>query len=172
MSHCVARCVAGRRAQILCPGSWIASFEEKFKRRMNTDNSAWLQTFQREILTPDLSRCQRSRAHYCSATHTDPGHLNSTRRKNVVHQVAETSVAVAELWRDDVGHFSLCKNPAESLWCFSKNMGGLKSWSRMNSSSLLNAIRAELCPGSQSKTLGVLTDSMKHLSSLLFISSD
>lgn len=30
----------------------------------------------------------------------------------------------------------------------------------MNSRSLLNAIRAELCPGSQSKTLGIHTDDL------------
>lgn len=142
MSHCVARCVAGRRAQILCPGSWIASFEEKFKRRMNTDNSAWLQSFQREILTPDLSRCQRGRAHYCSATHTDPGHLNSTRRKKCGSSSSRNFCRCGRVmeWQSGVLVLSLCKNPAESLWCFSKNMGGLKSWSRMNFSSLLNAM--------------------------------
>lgn len=128
---------------------------------MNTDNSAWLQSFQREILTPDLSRCQRGRAHYCSATHTDPGHLNSTRRKKCGSSSSRNFCRCGRVmeWQSGVLVLSLCKNPAESLWCFSKNMGGLKSRSRMNSSSLLNAIRAELFPGSQSKTLGVLTDS-------------
>lgn len=137
------------------------------KRSSNIEwipTSSWLQSFLRVILTPDLSRCQRGRAHYCSATHTDPGHLNSNRRKKCGSSSSRNFCHCGRVMEGRCGALvlSLCKNPVESLWCFSKNMGGLKSWSRMNSSSLLNGVRAELCLGSQSKKLSVLTDSIKQ----------